>query len=183
MSYASYIDAILDAYKAKGKGVTRLQRVLSEFLDGLSKEQAKKLVNHLAKHAIAGNVLTTENQKILRELEMENTIRTVEKVKTPRALELEAALADCITAEEATATAVEKAAAKLSALPRLSSHRLGYEENAKRRKTLSEELETAEDIHNDAALATRNAARALSGLPPLKGRDSGRSYVQPQRTR
>ena len=156
--------------------MTTLQRVLSEFLDGLSKEQAKKLVNYLARHAIAGDVLTTENQKILRELEMESTIKVVEKVKSPRALELEAVLEECITAEEATATAVGKAAEKLSALPRLSSHRPGYEENTKRRKPLIEELETAQDNRYNAALATRNAARALSGLPPLKG--SSRIHVR-----
>ena len=182
MSYASHIDDIIRLEK-RTEGVTTLQRVLSEFLNGLSNEQAKKLVNHLAKHAIPGNVLTTENQKILRELEMENTIKVVERVKTQRQLELEAVLEECITAEEVTDATVGEAAEKLSALPRLSSHRAGYEENEKRRKPLTEELETANDIRNDAALATRNAARALSGLPPLKGRDSGRSFVQPQRTR
>ena len=157
-----------------------MQRVLSEFLNGLSKEQARKLVNHLAKHAILGDVLITENQKILNSLEMENTIKVVERVKTQRQLELEAVLEECITVEEVADATVGEAAEKLSALPRLSSHRSGYEENAKRRKTLIDELETVKDIHDDAALATRNAARALSGLPPLKRRDSGRSYVQPR---
>ena len=152
-----------------------MQRVLANFFNGMDKEQAKKLVNHLARHAISGDVLTSENQKILRELDWENTIKVVEKVKLQNQLELEAALNVCITVEEAADAAVGEATGKLAAMRRVSSHRPGYEENEKGRKPLIEKLETAQDNRHNAALATRNAARALSGLPPIRG--SGRFSI------